>query len=141
MTRLRIIGGLVIILIIAAGIGYYVKMMTSEQPNRYRSAVTLTNGRIYIGYLSQRNNQYVVLDEAYYITSTPGVDPEPKQKLTLTKVSDEAYGPENRIYLNRNTIVSIAPMRNDSKVTGVITKYEQEKQKPTPSPSPAQESP
>ncbi|HEY1074393.1 MAG TPA: hypothetical protein VGE59_01690 [Patescibacteria group bacterium] len=139
MTKPQLVSTGMIIIVLALGIGYATKKFAYARESKNRSAIMLTNGRTYIGYLSQRNNQYVTLDEAYYITPNSAPDTEPKKKLTLTKVSDEAYGPEERIYINRDTIVSIAPMRNESKVTSAITKYEQEHQaSPSPSITPAE---
>lgn len=108
------------------------------------AAVFLANNQVYFGKLSGRDSAYPILTEVYYLrvqrslvppqeedtkvsvedkkAKAPAV-PETKNELTLIKLGNELHGPVDEIQLNREQILYIENLKDDSKVVKAINDY------------------
>jgi hypothetical protein len=94
-------------------------------PGNYH-AVFLTNGQVYFGRVTSRNDFEVVLENIYYLQSdkqmiAQGLDNQ--KELKLIKLGNELHGPEDMMYINRDQVLFIEPLKADSKVVKAISEY------------------
>ncbi len=81
-------------------------------------AVILTNGQVYFGQLENLSSQYPTLKDVFYIVSQ--ANPETKQVSNiLVRRGKELHGPEYMV-LNRQSILMIEPVKEDSQVARLI---------------------
>ena len=76
-------------------------------------AVFLANSQVYFGEISENNTNEMVLTNAYRMQPSG-------QTYNLIKLSDEAYGSTNKIFINRNQILFYEQLRSDSPVVKLI---------------------
>ncbi len=95
-------------------------------------AVFLTNGQVYFGKIARQSNHTVVIRNVYYlqvvsqqdtIGQPPDVQQQPEQRLTLIKLGNEIHGPQDEISINRDHVVLIEDLKNDSRVVQAINDY------------------
>lgn len=80
---------------------------------RYQ-AVVLSSGVVYFGHLRVANGDFYVLRDAFFIQEVKKAGAEPsRQVLPLDK---EIHGPENRMFIPRDQVVSVENLRADSPV-------------------------
>ncbi|MBT5808564.1 hypothetical protein HOI18_04810 [Candidatus Uhrbacteria bacterium] len=85
-------------------------------------AVFLDNGQVYFGELNQNRGQFYTLTDVFYLQSgAAGIDQV--SSLSLTKLGNEAHGPEDRMEINVEHILFIEDMKGDSKVVQAINDY------------------
>ncbi len=108
-------------------------------------AVFLTNNQVYFGKLSNLDGQYATLSDVYYLrvqrSLSEGLDAsnvkvedkkaqsaaQAKNDLTLIKLGDELHGPTDEIKLNRDHILLIEDLKEDSKVVKAIEQFKTKK--------------
>jgi hypothetical protein len=105
-------------------------------------AVFLTNNQVYFGKLANMAAQYPALTDVYYLrvqqalaTGEGNVQVETKtaaagtarNELTLIKLGDELHGPTDEISLNRDHILLIEDLKEDSKVVKAIQQFKNKK--------------
>lgn len=88
-------------------------------------AVFLSNGQVYFGKLEPTRGDFAVLTDVFYLQS--GVAVDQNTNLSLTKLGSEAHGPEDRMEINKEHILFIEDMKNDSKVVQAIEAYKSKK--------------
>jgi len=95
-------------------------------------AVFLSNGQVYFGKIAKMNNDIIVLRDIYYLQvvtqplqrSAEGETPtEPEQRLTLIKLGNEIHGPQDEMVINRNHVVIMEDLKDDSRVVQAINDY------------------
>ena len=107
-------------------------------------AVFLTNGQVYFGRVGFHDSSYIELSDIYYLQVKPVLQQseggnandnsanqaqqEQKTELSLVKLGNELHGPLDRMMLNKDQVVFIEDLKDDSKVTEAITRYKQEQQ-------------
>jgi hypothetical protein len=84
-------------------------------------AVFLDNGQVYFGKLEEGRGQFYTLTEVFYLQSGTTIDQT--SNLALTKLGNEAHGPEDRMELNVDHILFIEDMKAESKVVQAIFEY------------------
>lgn len=89
-------------------------------------AVFLDNGQVYFGKLEQVRGEFYLLTDVFYLQS--GTVVEQTSSLALTKLGSEAHGPEDQMQINKEHILFIEDMKNDSKVVQAIQQYLTSKQ-------------
>ena len=103
-------------------------------------AVFLTNGQVYFGKVGFHDGSYVELSDIYYLQVKPVLqqsegdnnndnrsqNQEQKTELSLVKLGNELHGPEDRMMINKDQVVFVEDLKNDSKVTDAITRYKQD---------------
>lgn len=101
-------------------------------------AVFLTNGQVYFGKINSHNNTYLELVDIYYLQVKPvlqqgeegnenaNVNPqEQKTELSLVKLGNELHGPLDRMMINKDQVVFVEDLKDDSTVTDAIRRYQQ----------------
>jgi hypothetical protein len=88
-------------------------------------AVFLTNGQVYFGKLSHPGDDYVQLDDIYYLQvgpqqgsgSTASTSP---QSISLVKLGNELHGPVDQMHINRSQILFYEDLKSDGQVVKAI---------------------
>lgn len=116
-------------------------MVTGEDGLKYDQAkyqaVFLTNGQVYFGKMASHNLSYIELTDIYYLQVKPVLQQgegensknnqaQQQTELSLVKLGNELHGPQDRMMLNKDQVVFIEDLKDDSKVTDAIKRYQQE---------------
>jgi hypothetical protein len=101
-------------------------------------AVFLTNGQVYFGKINSSNNTYLELVDIFYLQVKPVLQQgeegnentnknpqEQKTELSLVKLGNELHGPLDRMMINKDQVVFVEDLKDDSKVTDAIKRYQQ----------------
>jgi hypothetical protein len=127
---------LVILAIILGVVGWMVfsnmnKGGTAIDTGKYQ-AVFFTNGQVYFGKLSVLNDEYMKLNDIYYL-QTQSADAEetnPQQtssddsNVQLIKLGDEIHGPEDEMILSKEQVLFYENLKTDGKVANSIQEYQ-----------------
>lgn len=86
-------------------------------------AVFLTNDQVYFAKVDNREEKFVVLTDIYYLhlrqdLQNPKVQDD--SSVSLVKMGNELHGPEDKMYINRDHILFIEPLKTSSKVVDAI---------------------
>jgi len=121
---------LVIIIVIGGGLMLFNVMRSNLAINKGEyQAVFLTNGQVYFGKLKSINNDYLVLDNIYYLqvqqsvqngTTTTTTDQNQAQ---LVKLGNELHGPEDQMQISSKQVLFWENLKTDGKVAQSIAKY------------------
>ncbi|HLC45179.1 MAG TPA: hypothetical protein VJK50_05060 [Patescibacteria group bacterium] len=100
-------------------------------------AVFLTNGQVYFGKLSDIRDQYLTLEDIYYLQVTPvlqtktegevGTQANAQQQLSLVKLGNELHGPVDKMQINRDQILFFEGLKEDGRVVQAIHDFENPK--------------
>ncbi|MBU4332519.1 hypothetical protein KKD19_01730 [Patescibacteria group bacterium] len=97
-------------------------------------AVFLTNGQVYFGHLYDRESEYPFLCDIYYLRLNQSLHQQKegevtvldKPELALIKLGTELHGPIDEMRINRDHILFIETLREDSKVVEAIKQYKKQ---------------
>src|SRR5687768_4135344 len=134
---------IIVILAVAGAAIYGITQVKGQGGGKTRQAVFLTNGQVYFGYVSRENNKTVTVKDIYYLQVQqplqPPKDNEQQQpQISLVKLGNELHGPVDEMRINREHILFIEDMKNDSKVNQAISEFIKNGGKtPAATPSPA----
>jgi len=132
------IGKIIIFLIIIAiviGGGIYLWQGRGESSEHDYQAVFLTNGQVYFGKVVKKTKTEVHLADIYYLqvnqplqpASEEGKDEEEEEQqqpeLSLIKLGDELHGPKDKMEINRDQVLFIEDLKEDSQVVDAIKNY------------------
>jgi hypothetical protein len=84
--------------------------------------VILSNDHVYFGHLRTAGRNFYELDNAYFLTETPG--PNGQTSRRVQPVSDEFQRPENHMLASRDKIVGVETLARDSPVLRAIQSQE-----------------
>lgn len=101
-------------------------------------AVFLSNNQVYFGKVESAGGQYVKLTDIYYLIlkrplqqQTPegaeGENQQAKPEYTVVKLGNELHGPKDEMSINRDQILFVEELKNDSKVVQAIEQFKQKK--------------
>jgi hypothetical protein len=120
--------GIVVVIGILAALGIVPATWVPRMNGGYQ-AVFLTNGQVYFGRLYGAGAQYAVLRDIYYLQVTQ--PPQPIQQgetspsnVNVVKLGGELHGPEDEMRINRDQILFIEDLRDDSRVVAAIEQLE-----------------
>lgn len=113
---------LVVILVIFAGVGFFVYKKINQKTATERAAVFLTNGQVYFGDIVLQDDSKLVLKDIYYLRNTSDQN-DPSKKVSIVKLGEELHGPTDQMYINRQHILFYEKMRENSKVNSAINQY------------------
>ncbi|MEK7619723.1 MAG: hypothetical protein AAB413_00585 [Patescibacteria group bacterium] len=118
----------VALLVVVAFVGWYYlygrARTAAEEPaiaSGDYQAVFLDNGQVYFGKLQRSREDFYLLTDVFYLQS--GVAVDQATSLALTKLGSEAHGPEDQMQINKEHVLFIEDMKDDSKVVQAIQQY------------------
>lgn len=128
----KFLGLLVVVAIVMVLVWGVAKFKSSAIGVEYQ-AVFLVNGQVYFGKLNpaQLNSNFVTLKDVFYIQVNQPLQPvekgktqQPQPQLVLTKLGlQEIHGPKDEMLINREQILFIEELREDSQVTQGIKQF------------------
>lgn len=122
-----IIGLVVAAVVITAGVlGALTMVGDKPAADRYQ-AVFLDNQQVFFGKLKNVNGNYLTLEKAYYTkaqdlpaNATAEQKAATSNNVSLVKVGDEVYGPENTMRIRAEQVLFWQNLEPDSKVAKAI---------------------
>ena len=122
-----------LVLVAVAGVGWYYLYGRGDTADPSVAviasgdyqAVFLDNGQVYFGKLEEPRGEFYLLTDVFYLQS--GVAVDQTSSLSLTKLGSEAHGPEDWMRINKEHVLFIEDMKNDSKVIQAIQSYKSPK--------------
>lgn len=136
--------GILIILVIIVGVVYgaYKLYNNRSNSNGSRQAVFLTNGQVYFGYTQNESAQYVTVTDIYYLQvqqplqqSSTSSSSAANTQVSLVKLGNELHGPKDEMRINRDQVVFIEDLKDNSKVNDAIKSFQTNGSTSTPSPT------
>lgn len=109
------------------------------QKNQYQAVfLNSSDGQVYFGKLSVLNSRYYKLTDIYYVR-VQQVQPDKNNSATtssisLAKLGNEIHGPEDVMYVNRDSVMFWENLKEGGQVVKAIREYQKN---PTPSTTPA----
>lgn len=118
--KLVLVGGLTLILAVA---GYVVWQLVFSQimPGRYQ-AVFLSNGQVYFGKLHDYYGSRPYMTDVYYFQAKEQADGKPSGDQTLVKLGKEIHAPEDKLILNKDSILFVENLQDSGSVVDAIKK-------------------
>lgn len=112
-------------------------LTTSGSGGAYQ-AVFLTNDQVYFGKVRNETAQYVSLSDIYYLQVTQQLQPAsgaPAQRLDLIKLGNELHGPTDEMRINRDQVLFIEDLKDDSQVVQAIENFREQEKGASPTPT------
>ena len=99
-----------------------------QRPQKGHQAVFLTNGQVYFGIVTFTSDKEITLRDVYYLQSgsgsqTPG-NLESQGDVKLVKLGAELHGPDDVMHINKDHVMFVEDLKDDSKVLKAIKEYE-----------------
>lgn len=114
---------LIIVIIALAVLWKFDFLKISSGQGKYQ-AVFLTNNQVYFGKLYKAKSSYPLLKDVYYLRVTQVLQPQdpnaPAQQIELVKLGNELHGPTNEMLINKDQILFIENLKEDSGVVQAI---------------------
>ncbi len=88
-----------------------------EVPEAKYQAVFLEGGQVYFGKMSDLSTEYVTLTDVYYLKEATDLS---QSNLNLVKLGGELHGPEDTIYIRKESILFWENMKDSSRVVQTI---------------------
>ncbi len=85
-------------------------------------AVFLENGQVYFGKLEEHDQNYVVLRSVYYLREAKDLEAKDTANLNLIKLGGEVHGPDDKMFINKESILYFENMKDTSRVVQSIQK-------------------
>jgi len=134
MRILKVVGALLILIAIVAVAVFFWSKNKPAVANNYGGkwqAVFLNNDQVYFGHVESEDDQQIVLNDVYYpqkpISLQQGADTTAQGDFTLVKMGGEIYGTEDKMAINREMVLFVANLKDNSKVTQAIEKHKEKK--------------
>jgi hypothetical protein len=129
------IGILVVVAIVIVGVAvsrtgvggnFFMASDSSGSSSGYQ-AVFLTNSQVYFGKLSGVASQFPTLKDIYYLqVNNPDGGPVGPDNITLVKLGNELHGPTDEMKINREHILLIEELKDDSNVVDAIKRFRED---------------
>jgi hypothetical protein len=117
--------GIVILLILIAAAGFFGMQVVNGRGNN-RQAVFLTNGQVYFGKVTRDGGKTIVMKDIYYLQVQQPLQPAKENEqpqISLVKLGNELHGPEDEMRINREHVLFVEDMKDDSKVNQAIANF------------------
>ena len=127
---------LIILILIGAGVYLYStdwQMPWDSEGGEYQ-AVFITGDQVYFGKLSNERSAYPTLRDIYYLQVNQPIQPIQTDEngnalqqpdLQLVKFGNELHGPSDEMRINRDHILLIEDLRENSPVVQAIREYQE----------------
>lgn len=120
---------LAIAIIVVAGLWYRQNLLGGFE--KEWQAVFLSNGQVYFGKIAKNNRAEIKLKEIYYLqvtqplqqTEETATDANAQGELSLVKLGSELHGPTDVMTINRDHVLFIEDIKDDSSVVQAINNY------------------
>ncbi|NMB48770.1 hypothetical protein GYA13_05060 [Candidatus Kuenenbacteria bacterium] len=93
-------------------------------------AVFLNNNQVFFGHVTGEDNGHLILKDIYYpqkpLTLQQPTEEQPND-FTLVKFGKEIYGTEDQMVINKDNILYVADIKEESKIVAAIKKYQEKK--------------
>jgi len=93
-------------------------------------AVFMANNQVYFGKATGISSQFITLRDIYYLQVNPGAQqpPDPgRGDVSLIKLGSELHGPTDEMKINRDQVLLIETLREDSQVAQAIKRHKEGK--------------
>ncbi len=121
---------LLIALIVYLAFGKTSTTLTSQIKTDQYQAIFLnsSDGQVYFGKLSVLNKDYFKLEDIYYVR-VQQVQPDKnntqtQQSISLAKLGSEIHGPEDVMYVNKDSVMFWENLKEDGQVVKAIREYQ-----------------
>ena len=131
----RLVGIILAVLLtlgLLVGAGLHLKSsyggLSGVKEDNYQ-ALSLTNGQVYFGKLSQADSKTVVLKDIYYLQLQEPIQPKTEAEKqtskppTLAKLGSEIHAPEDAMYIDRGQVLFWENLKDNGKVAKAIKDY------------------
>ena len=118
----------VAVLLLLAGTGYFIMQKKQAAVSDYH-AVFLTNGQVYFGKITEERERYIKLTDIYYLQlkqplqNQGAVEQLNPSDISLIKLGNELHGPTDAMNINRDQVLFIEDLKDDSNVVTAIANY------------------
>ncbi len=132
--KLLVISLIIVSVAVTAFVGYMiVRGVDGDQSNLVQSdnyqAVFLSDGQIYFGNITNLDEEWMTLENIYYLQVNQQVQPDRSKKneeaqqpqISLAKLGNELHGPQDSMYINRESVnfwENLKDARSDSNTEG-----------------------
>ncbi len=121
---------LLVVIFVAAGF-FLIRETSLSGYGEDWQAVFLTNGQVYFGRVEKQNKVELVLKEIYYLQVTRPLQQtvegeqqaSPQGELSLVKLGNELHGPTDAMVINRDHVLFVEDLKEDSNVVQAISNY------------------
>lgn len=125
LLKLLFLLGIVFIVLKVSGVNVF----TGQPDTTKYQALFLTNGQVYFGKLDQSSTllgKDFILTNVYYFQAAQGGlnTSTSSSELSLIKLGSELHGPENKLVINRTSVLFWENLKTDSKVVEAITNFQ-----------------
>lgn len=135
-----------VVVLVVLGLGFMVSAQykAPKWTGEYQ-AVFLSNGQVYFGKIASLNKKYAKLTDVFYLrvqrplqSQNPKEDEEakpvvpPQPSLTLIKLGNELHGPNDEMIINRDQLLFIEGLKDDSRVVKAIGDFKKQQAEPKP---------
>ena len=90
-------------------------------------AVFLNGGQVYFGNIKALNNDYVKLNNIYYLRVNQQVQPNgttaSNQDISLVKLGCELHGPQDSMVINQSQVIFWENLKSDGQVAKAVADY------------------
>jgi len=125
-TRTIILITVVLLTIVLLGLTVFFYLQTSSEnySSKYQ-AVFLTNGQVYFGKVSTESDEWIVMENVYYLKLKQSLQGQGSKELsesdvTLAKLGNEIHGPTDMMKINKKQVLFIENLSENSKVLSAI---------------------
>lgn len=121
-TYLNILYVLVGISVLFLFTAFMISKSNAKSAGSGRQAVFVTTGSVYFGFVKDESSSMVQIDDVYYLNSVQSLYPDKpeEEKISLIKMGSEVYKPQSSVLINRDQIISIQNLNNDSQINKAI---------------------
>lgn len=132
VTFVALLFSITVLLIAIAGLFYSGRAHEGNIVDTSKDqAVFLTNGQVYFGKIKEINNQYVNLQEIYYLNSqsdnnSGNNNNQQATSFSLVKLGCELHGPQDQMVINRDQVSFWENLKSDGKVAKAIEQWKSE---------------
>lgn len=93
-------------------------------PDSKWQAVFLNNDQVYFGKLKDYDGKYLTLSDVYYLRTAEDLQ-QTSSTLNLVKLGGELHGPEDTIFISKNSVLFWENLKENSRVVQSIMSSKQ----------------
>jgi len=113
---------LLTVVVLSVGSFCFQRAWQEHQRRQYYQAVFLTNDQVYYGHLRSWSGDQALLTDVYYAqaASTTQTQDTTQPQFLLVKLGEQATGPQDRLYINRDHILYVQDLKPSSQIVQLI---------------------